>query len=489
MLLGKKTGPNIQSDWAVILNRAPTDFQRHRAGDLLIDVFHLSSDEAGELMANTPIVLLDQISLETAEKIREHFSKAGVDCSATNDILQKRKCFRAIWPQTPDLSRFLESSPKNSPEEELTSSFQLTDESETIHSKSKDEDELKQLTFELQRENETLKRQLERSEQTTKVKTKTESDFQFQIKQFQSEESRLQEAIKRLRDENALLTTRTKDLEQQIGRSRQEKLTTLEGPAKIELAELRVQLEHLRSEYLRTQNTLRSAQSEAKQFQHEWTQTQKTLSQARAECEDLKRMLDEAQMNCVQLKEEVDRAHCDVDERLREQSAELEEWKRKAGDWSAGYSKVIKENEFLRAHQTEELETLRVRNRELGEQLEQVQRQNREFVQQLEQQKLIQKRTRAAHDLSEKEVRLKELVQKQQSLEQEIRSREDDMKNILRAQEEAEREIVKLKQTQKYMLEQTKIKEKTRFSHQRGAPLNAPPPPEDPGAFEPADEI
>ncbi len=463
MLLGKKAKPNVQSDWAVILNRAPTDFQRQRAIDRLMEIFHLSTDEANDLMVNTPLVLLDEISLDAAEKIREHFAQTGIDCYATNDLLQKRKCFRAIWPEAPNLAHILGSSFQTSLEEDLTSSFQLAGELKTApqlppareSAVRSPESELKQLTMELQRENEVLKRQ------------------------FQSEQSRLEEALRRLREENGVLSARNKDL----GRS-----TPLEGPGKSELNELRLQLEHLRTEQLKTQQALRSAQREAKQFQDDGAQVQKMLSEARAECEDLKHMLDQAQMNCVQLKEEADRANCDVDERLRMQRTELEEWKRKANDWSAGYSQVIKENEFLRAHQAEELESLRVRNRELNEQLEQVQRQNRGFLQQLEQQKLIQKRTKATHELSEKELQLKELVQKQQALEQDIRGREDDMKSILQAQEEVEREIVKLKQAQKYILEQTKIKEKSRFTRTR--PGHPPTPfSQDPDSLDAGDDV
>lgn len=433
MLLGKKAKPNVQSDWAVILNRAPTDFQRQRAIDRLTEIFHLSDDEANDLMVNTPLVLLDEISLDAAEKIREHFAQSGIDCHVTNDLLQKRKCFRAIWPESPNLTQILGSSFQTSLEEDLTSSLQLADELKTEKlpvpqpppvresAARNPESELKQLTMELQRENEMLKRQ------------------------FQSEQSRLEEALRRLREENGVLAARTRDLE-------------------------------------------RSAHSNVKQSQNDSAQTQKMLSEARAECEDLKRMLDQAQMNCVQLKEEADRANCDVDERLRTQRTELEEWKRKANDWSAGYSKVIKENEFLRAHQAEELESLKVRNRELAEQLEQVQRQNREFVQQLEQQKLIQKRTKATQELSEKELQLKELVQKQQALEQDIRGREDDMKSVLQQQEEVEREIVKLKQAQKYMLEQTKIKEKSRFTRARPGHSH-PPSSDDPGSLDTGDDV
>jgi len=128
------------------------------------------------------------------------------------------------------------------------------------------------------------------------------------------------------------------------------------------------------------------------------------------------------------------------------------------------------------------LESLRVRNRELTEQLEGARAQNRDFMAQLEQQALIEKRLKSVQELNEHEAQLKELVQKQQQLEEEIRLREEQMKTVLAAQEESEREVVRLKQSQKYLMEQTKMKDRVRFARSRLGASPSVVPPEDPGS-------
>src|SRR3989338_5338836 len=98
MLLGKKPKTVIGSDWAVILEKASNDFVRNRSLERLADIFSLSLEEAKDLVDNTPIIMLDQLSLDIAEKIKDYFVQGNVECSLTNDTFTKRKCFRAVWP-------------------------------------------------------------------------------------------------------------------------------------------------------------------------------------------------------------------------------------------------------------------------------------------------------------------------------------------------------------------------------------------------------
>ena len=80
---------------------------------------------------------------------------------------------------------------------------------------------------------------------------------------------------------------------------------------------------------------------------------------------------------------------------------------------------------------------------------------------------LIQKRMKAASDMAEQESQLKILVHKQRTLEEEIRAREEDMKKVLVEQENVERAIMNAKQAQKYLMEQSKLKEKGRSGRPR----------------------
>ena len=185
--------------------------------------------------------------------------------------------------------------------------------------------------------------------------------------------------------------------------------------------------------------------------------------------EDLKRMLHQVQNESLKVREESDRLKVELDTRFHSQIMELDEWKRKTNDLGAKYSEVIKENELLRAHQGEELETLRTRNQQLSAQMEQLQRQNREFVTQFEQQDLIQKRMKAASELAEFEAQLKMLVQKQRTLENELHVREEALKEVFAEQDVIERAIVNAKQAQKYLLEQSKLKDKTRLNRPKGS--------------------
>ncbi len=498
MLLGKKTKYSVESEWAVILDRSVNEFSKNRAVDKLTELFSLSADEAKDLIDNTPLILFDHLPSAVAEKIKGQLSQASVDCSLTNDTFTKRKCFRAIWPEQPDLGRFLEE-PSSSLNGDFEKPAQASTESPTpiqmaspeftpirsYHGPSQEEQkQLKELTLDLQKENEILRHELEKVEES--IKERERKQLNGEIEKLRDERSQLEETLVRLRNENTGLTSRMEELERNMRMFKQSGAGELDPTIKSHITELRTQLEHFRTEYLRAQNTIRLTQGEAKQFQAEWTQTQKTLSEARTEIEDLKRMLNEAQANSVQLKEEVERIRFDARNRFQEQVAEFEEWKRKANDWSASYFKVVKENEFLRAHQSEELESLRVRNQQLTGQLEQAQKQIRDFVAQAEQQELIQKRMKAAQELADEEAHLKGLVQKQQTLETEIRLREEEMKKVLGEQEVVEREIVNAKQAQKYLLEQAKMKDKTRFVRPKGTGLSLPSTQQEPGAIPPA---
>ena len=572
MLLGKKSKSPVESEWAVILDRSPNELLKNRAMEKLSEAFSVSSDEAHELLENTPIILLDNLSFESAEKVRSFFSEAGVNCSLTKDTFTKRKCFRAVWPAEPRIGHLIGGSDSELlddfdepqvPEPSLPTLSGARDPSEyvpqTSFSDSSDEDEkrLRDLTLELQRENELLHTQLEKTEES--VKDREQKRYGIEIERLQAERLRNEDLISSLRSENRALNSKIEEITQEVrmlsaARSEVEDLKRMlaeaqeNSVAKSQFAELRVQLERLKTENLKFQSSVRLAQTEAKRYQTEWLETQKTLSQARAEMEDLKRMLaqaqesalsrpqvtelktqlehyrneftkaqsairaaqsetkqyqaewvqarkalsearteaeemkralDQVQVDTSRIREEAERIRLEAENRLHTYTSEVEEWKRKANDWSASYFKVVKENEFLRAQQSEEMENLKERNQQISVQLEQAQKQIREFASQMEQQEIVQKRLKATTQLSEQESRLKSLVQKQQTLEGEIRLREEELKSVLSEQQLVEQDVVKSKQIQKHLIEQAKLKEKGRFTRPKGSGQNpgfiAPP--------------
>ncbi len=521
MLLKKKSKYSVDSDWAVILERIENDFAKSRALNQLVQLFSLSPQEARDLIDNTPIILLDHLFPDVAERIKNHFLELNVNCSLTHDAFTKRKCFRAVWPEPPDPARFLDApapvlaTPLEGSISRVPNTNAFSEKEPSVKEPSvydvplaygtltqEEEKQLKELTADLQKENEMLKLKLEHVEHSREEFRKKYSEPEAD--NLRTERLRLEEMLGKLRAENSMLKSKTEELEKNAKALRQVSETA--SFERAPFTELKTQLEHVRAEYNKSQLAARRAQSEAKQFHTEWNQTQKVLSETRVELEELKRMLGDAQTNSLQLKEETDRLRLEFEKRFQTQNreleewkrrandwnahsmqykneaehlrsefegrfraldAELEEWKRKANDWSASYVKVLKENEFLRAQQSEELESLRARNQQLSVQLEQAQRQNREFVSQLEHQELIQKRMRLANESTAQEAQLKTLVQKQQTLESEIRLREEEMKKVLSDQELIEQEIIKSKQAQKYLVEQAKAKEKNKFSKQR----------------------
>lgn len=485
MLLGKKSKSTLESDWAVILDRSPNEFLRTKAIEKLSETFSISEEEAKDLIENTPIILLDHLSFELAERVKDSLTQGNINCSLTKDTFAKRKCFRAVWPEPPNVNHLLGEGAGESAEEfedsmppsagvVLTPKLKTSDEftPPPAFSEPVDDEErrLRELTLDLQKENEMLRLELEKAEHS--VRAQEQKKIGGEIQKLQNECFRHEETIESLRNEHRTLTAKIEELERGArGFSEAQlelehlRLKVSEAPesaiSKSELAELRSQSDHFQAACLKAQNLARLAQSEARQYQTEWAQVKKACSEGRAEVEDLKRMLTQAQADSVGLKEEQERIRLEAESRLQNYTGELEEWKRKANDWSASYFKVVKENEFLRSHQNEELESLKERNQQLQGQMEQAQKQIRDFANQLEQQEFIQKRMKATTQVADQEARLKGFVQKQQTLESEIRLREEELKTVLSEQEAVEQEIVKAKQVQKYLLEQAKLKDKT----------------------------
>jgi chromosome segregation ATPase len=694
MLLGKKSKLDKKADWALVVEKPADEISRYRATDKISQAFQLTNDEARDLMDNTPLILLDELSHETAAYIENYFSNVKVECFVTTDTLTKRKCFRAVWPEGPNLGSLLGKIDSNGhdlierqsqepvPVTKKEISPLLSEAPRLLPESSirKDEEisQLKALSLDLQKENEILRSEMERIDQGARKSErdryraqieKLESghleldEVKNQLDHFRSEYDRVQHLLRerdqevakmnqetgiaatsaqKVQDENLLLvqkinelekrqTQRNEFLESEAGRkddelmkvsaeltglrkayegsqekarvtelllqnlkgesSRREKsfigfqtaessyiakiqeleraikarqiawesravhdaevkshelekqlqelqlkyrdaqsqLSTAQSntsqlhselerseasldsareehnslmgriidleqrlkakkiawesrsvqEARAKIAELEPELTHYRLAHDTSKTALEKVEAEARMLRSKSTETQvlleKTrtdgerarielndsrlqLSQALQEGHDLKRLVSESQTSSLKIKDECERLRKDLGGERDALLVSLEEWKKKTHDWNAAHDELAKENEFLRTSQAEELDTLKVRNREITAQLAQAQRQVRDFATQAEQQELIQKREKISSELTEREFRLKSLVERQQSLEEELRTKEEELKSALSDQEEVEREIVKAKQTQKYILEQTKQK-------------------------------
>jgi len=118
MLLGNKKKQSEQN-WCIVLNPLRNEIDKKKIAHQISEVFSLSAEEAADLVSNTPIILLDNLTRTTASRVKEYFRPSGAEMILTNDIFLKRKCYRTVWPEPPNLS-FLErwEHPKGEQEED-----------------------------------------------------------------------------------------------------------------------------------------------------------------------------------------------------------------------------------------------------------------------------------------------------------------------------------------------------------------------------------
>lgn len=107
MLLGHKKTQGDEKNWSIILNPLRNELDKKRVARKISEAFLLSPDEASDLVSNTPIILLDNLTRNDAVRVKHYFQSTGAEIMLTNDIFLKRKCYRTVWPDPPSLS-FLE---------------------------------------------------------------------------------------------------------------------------------------------------------------------------------------------------------------------------------------------------------------------------------------------------------------------------------------------------------------------------------------------
>lgn len=104
MLLRSKKTQGEDQNWCVILSPIPSEIDRKKVAQKISGGFSLSLEEALDLVSNTPIIILDNLTREIAAKLKDYFKTAGAETILTNDVFQKRKCYRTVWPEPPSLA-------------------------------------------------------------------------------------------------------------------------------------------------------------------------------------------------------------------------------------------------------------------------------------------------------------------------------------------------------------------------------------------------
>jgi hypothetical protein len=110
VIIPKRTLPESQHSWSIILNPVKGELAKTRAVELLKQTFSISEEEASQVVGNAPVILLENLNYEVAQKVRYYFNENGQEIILTNNPLHKRKCFKTVWPEEPRLN-FIKSDP------------------------------------------------------------------------------------------------------------------------------------------------------------------------------------------------------------------------------------------------------------------------------------------------------------------------------------------------------------------------------------------
>lgn len=112
MLLGNKKTQRNEQNWSLILNPIFSELDKRKVARKISDAFALSGEESTDLVNNTPIILLDNLTRDVATKVKEYFKSSGAEILMTDETHLKRKCYRTVWPEPPSLSFLHEAEKK-----------------------------------------------------------------------------------------------------------------------------------------------------------------------------------------------------------------------------------------------------------------------------------------------------------------------------------------------------------------------------------------
>jgi hypothetical protein len=95
-------------DWGVVLQSVPAK-NKKEVIKRLGEIFSLDKRDAEQILANMPLILLDNLSFGLAARVKKFFQGVGAVTETTNHDMIKKNCFQVVWPQTPDLSYFMKN--------------------------------------------------------------------------------------------------------------------------------------------------------------------------------------------------------------------------------------------------------------------------------------------------------------------------------------------------------------------------------------------
>ncbi len=505
MLNGIKKAQNIGQDWFVVLNPLKSEIERNKIAKEIAKAFRLPVEEALDLVANTPIILLDNLLYATALQLKQYFRNVQTDILVSNDSFLKRRCYRTVWPTPPSLSFLHQMDPAGAQATQKTE--EKLDHEEAIqeirswvqtegaaperdshaggknafgtrHFRSLLEEDREKLLKEnvgLRERMDQMRKALEKAQAEAAEKEKAFQKIQAEKKHKEKETQELQALLSHAEEKNEILREEFRQARQCF----EEKLVSQEKSSEEFLRRIEerdLANKELLQEKQALQKSFYAAKNDIQRLKEEQEQKcrdgETQAAQMNRELENHKKMIEELNAKIQNLEEGKKIVQASEIRLMRELELQHQEGKR----WEQKALALEKEMRQLRdsfenQHKSWQLRLAQLEAREHD--LEKARKQIRQLHSEFEQREFIQKKNQIHEQLTAKEARLKQLVKHQEKIESEIREREEEMRKLLTEQESIEREVIESKQAQRHLAEKLK-RENLDLEHPN--PMRAPDP-------------
>ncbi len=509
MLTGtKRTQPGGQ-DWFVVVNPLKSELERNKLSREIATAFRLPVNEALDLLANTPIILIDNLLYATALQVKQYFRSCPSDILVSNDSSRKRRCYRTVWPTPPSLAFLRTVEPlaaplsKNDTEkldhdeaiQEIRSWIQTEGVSSGRggrtapkqgmshqhgrHFRSILEEEREKLLKEsvgLREDMGQLRKALEKAQTEVAQKERAVQQSEAAKKQKEKEALELQALLAQAEEKYELLREEFRQtrqyFEEKIGAEDHKSGEFLKQIEERDLThkELLQEKQALVKSFQAVKTDLERSRDELEQARREW---ESQSAQVRRELENQKTLAEGLQAKIRNLEEGKKIVQLSESRLLQELETQTGEAKR----WEQKTSELEKELRRLRGAFEDQQKAWQVRLAQLEARehdLETARKQIRELHAEMDQRELSLKKNQLHEQLLTKESRLKQVVKHQEKIEFEIREREEEMRKLLAEQETIEREVIEAKQSQRHLMEKLKREPLAPERRKPATPLSEP---------------
>lgn len=491
MLTGtKKVQPGGQN-WFVVLNPLKSELERNKIAREIAKAFLLPADEALDLVASTPIILIDNLLYATALQVKQYFRNSQADILVSNDNFLKRRCYRTVWPTPPNLA-FLHQvgSPVVAPQKNETEKLDHNEAIQEIrswvqtegvssdrgerspvknamghqnnrHFRSILEEEREKLLKEsvgLKESLGQLRKALEKAQADAAEKENAAKVSEAAKKQKEKEAQELQALVGHAEEKYELLREEFRQTRQYF----EEKLGSQEHKSEeffrqieerdLTQKELLQEKQALLKSFYSVKSDLQRARDEQEQLRREGESQSAQFSR---ELENQKTLVEGLHAKIRNLEEGKKIVQLSETRLIQELELQVQQAKR----WEQKSSEFEKEIRRLRGSFEDQQKSWQLRLAQLEARehdLENARKQIRELHAELDQREIVQKKNQIHEQLAAKEIRLKQVVKQQEKVESEIRDREEEMRKLLTEQETIEREVIEAKQAQRHLTEKMK---------------------------------